>query len=119
MLRRPPKSTPTDTLFPYTTLFRARAGGLIGAPAAGWGERVRHLGGEGGAGAERGERQEEAVQGHAKSLGVSVTGVPAFRTRVRLPAPRRRVRGPPSSGRRMARSKIGRASCRERVCQYV
>src|SRR3546814_5711508 len=26
MLRRPPKSTRTDTLFPYTTLFRSRAG---------------------------------------------------------------------------------------------
>src|SRR3546814_16461074 len=25
MLRRPPISTPTDTLFPYTTLFRSRA----------------------------------------------------------------------------------------------
>src|SRR3546814_4661201 len=25
MLRRPPRSTRTDTLFPYTTLFRARA----------------------------------------------------------------------------------------------
>src|SRR3546814_2114692 len=23
MIRRPPKSTPTDTLFPYTTLFRS------------------------------------------------------------------------------------------------
>src|SRR3546814_13787467 len=27
MLRRPPKSTRTDTLFPYTTLFRSVAGG--------------------------------------------------------------------------------------------
>src|SRR3546814_5560385 len=26
MIRRPPKSTRTDTLFPYTTLFRSRAG---------------------------------------------------------------------------------------------
>src|SRR3546814_16272026 len=26
MLRRPPRSTRTDTLFPYTTLFRARTG---------------------------------------------------------------------------------------------
>src|SRR3546814_10310434 len=26
MIRRPPSSTPTDTLFPYTTLFRAEAG---------------------------------------------------------------------------------------------
>src|SRR3546814_9224716 len=25
MLRRPPRSTPTDTLFPYTTLFRSSA----------------------------------------------------------------------------------------------
>src|SRR3546814_1518350 len=28
MIRRPPRSTRTDTLFPYTTLFRARDGGL-------------------------------------------------------------------------------------------
>src|SRR3546814_10994889 len=26
MIRRPPRSTRTDTLFPYTTLFRSRAG---------------------------------------------------------------------------------------------
>src|SRR3546814_7749184 len=26
MLRRPPRSTRTDTLFPYTTLFRSRGG---------------------------------------------------------------------------------------------
>src|SRR3546814_5463386 len=28
MIRRPPRSTRTDTLFPYTTLFRSRACGL-------------------------------------------------------------------------------------------
>src|SRR3546814_15329594 len=28
MLRRPPRSTPTDTLFPYTTLFRSFGGEL-------------------------------------------------------------------------------------------
>src|SRR3546814_5815707 len=40
MIRRPPRSTRTDTLFPYTTLFRSRtyvlAGGFrrrLGAPA--------------------------------------------------------------------------------------
>src|SRR6056297_1842069 len=27
MIRRPPRSTRTDTLFPYTTLFRSRPGG--------------------------------------------------------------------------------------------
>src|SRR3546814_6210420 len=43
MLRRPPRSTRTDTLFPYTTLFRSAPGrdgrpemegGLLDAPAA-------------------------------------------------------------------------------------
>src|SRR3546814_5319359 len=28
MIRRPPRSTRTDTLFPYTTLFRSRSGRL-------------------------------------------------------------------------------------------
>src|SRR3546814_6772310 len=34
MIRRPPRSTRTDTLFPYTTLFRSmqRAGQELGAP---------------------------------------------------------------------------------------
>src|SRR3546814_7159227 len=36
MIRRPPRSTRTDTLFPYTTLFRSEAGGLrTGEAAAG------------------------------------------------------------------------------------
>src|SRR3546814_3208999 len=37
MIRLPPRSTRTDTLFPYTTLFRSRcgAGGRPGAGAAG------------------------------------------------------------------------------------
>src|SRR3546814_4987523 len=37
MIRRPPRSTRTDTLFPYTTLFRSVAGsvGDIG-PSLGW-----------------------------------------------------------------------------------
>src|SRR3546814_1307964 len=29
MIRRPPRSTRTDTLFPYTTLFRSGAGGVL------------------------------------------------------------------------------------------
>src|SRR3546814_1018104 len=31
MIRRPPRSTRTDTLFPYTTLFRSGATGKAGA----------------------------------------------------------------------------------------
>src|SRR3546814_20401813 len=34
MIRRPPRSTRTDTLFPYTTLFRSGAGALAGASNA-------------------------------------------------------------------------------------
>src|SRR3546814_5393064 len=36
MIRRPPRSTRTDTLFPYTTLFRSRIPnpGLPGGPSA-------------------------------------------------------------------------------------
>src|SRR3546814_6099100 len=30
MIRRPPRSTRTDTLFPYTTLFRSGGQGLFG-----------------------------------------------------------------------------------------
>src|SRR3546814_15348197 len=29
MIRRPPRSTRTDTLFPYTTLFRSSAGSIL------------------------------------------------------------------------------------------
>src|SRR3546814_12573524 len=38
MLRRPPRSTRTDTLFPYTTLFRSRRGPARNADEPG-GER--------------------------------------------------------------------------------
>src|SRR3546814_19656987 len=34
MIRRPPRSTRTDTLFPYTTLFRSRARHLRGGDDA-------------------------------------------------------------------------------------
>src|SRR3546814_11892794 len=45
MLRRPPRSTRTDTLFPYTTLFRSRVaemGGAFVCAALGSVPTVRH-----------------------------------------------------------------------------
>src|SRR3546814_19376636 len=53
MIRRPPRSTRTDTLFPYTTLFRSRGAGAgpLGAVCMGFdairtlrrqGDRERH-----------------------------------------------------------------------------
>src|SRR3546814_4361638 len=45
MIRRPPRSTRTDTLFPYTTLFRSarscRSRTALAAPAARWGREVQ------------------------------------------------------------------------------
>src|SRR3546814_10745489 len=48
MIRRPPRSTRTDTLFPYTTLFRSlcRAGRFVPVGA----RRFRRLAGGGGRG---------------------------------------------------------------------
>src|SRR3546814_11499008 len=44
MIRRPPRSTRTDTLFPYTTLFRSRLGQAFGLQVADVaGEPVVHL----------------------------------------------------------------------------
>src|SRR3546814_10231872 len=49
MIRRPPRSTRTDTLFPYTTLFRSRGDskgkdhvGSRRRPVATWHGRTRH-----------------------------------------------------------------------------
>src|SRR3546814_6323682 len=40
MRRRPPRSTRTDTLFPYTTLFRSRLGGPADLDAHAGGDAV-------------------------------------------------------------------------------
>src|SRR3546814_18530904 len=48
MIRRPPRSTRTDILFPYTTLFRspgvdAGAGAVLHGPGAGRSDRAQRL----------------------------------------------------------------------------
>src|SRR3546814_4148370 len=57
MIRRPPRSTRTDTLFPYTTLFRSARR----AHRAGDGNQRRRRGKRGGhyAGTGRSDRSEE------------------------------------------------------------
>src|SRR3546814_9619541 len=72
MIRRPPRSTRTDTLFPYTTLFRSPASGFPceagrrpcqsgrdGVPLQGGRRTALHAGDLGLAGAERRRRSEE------------------------------------------------------------
>src|SRR3546814_3637252 len=75
MIRRPPRSTRTDTLFPYTTLFRSLrpcpCGRLRGDPRC---LRRRHQ-------APRGESQQEAEQaGKAPRDPAPWRGQPAVRS---------------------------------------
>src|SRR3546814_16073010 len=112
MMRRPPGSTRTDTLFPYTTLFRSvRAHDAAGL--AGTDHRQRCPAGPlvlargGGYDAEQvvdvalGHPTGDAV--HDRSLGFGDDPVVD--------------RLHPVTDRGL--HEIGRASCRERVCQYV
>src|SRR3546814_14549035 len=108
MIRRPPRSTRTDTLFPYTTLFRSRVDHLTGSDVEAGdaahvdvlleldlevvdplglriGAAVGHDGGD-----QLIEHGEELLGlGHEVGLALELA------------------------------DEIGRASCRERVCQYV
>src|SRR3546814_12665404 len=65
MIRRPPISTRTDTLFPYTTLFRSQA-----APAS-----------TGGARREGGGRFADRATSEARAMGKDVRGAPQARRR--------------------------------------
>src|SRR3546814_8652566 len=67
MIRRPPRSTRTDTLFPYTTLFRSLGeflGDEAGGEVAGGKARMRHDRGEEG-NIVRNAADIEGVQGSA------------------------------------------------------
>src|SRR3546814_18039388 len=98
MIRRPPRSTRTDTLFPYTTLFRSAATSRELYP--GWTysncsyvcsllrpEVVRDL-----------DLPRHGLQVIPYESGATFTS---------------------DGGYFAYYSEIGRASCRERVCQYV
>src|SRR3546814_20922415 len=109
MIRRPPRSTRTDTLFPYTTLFRSRT--RVGAfeqareLVAGEREVPRHrahvAATEFAVQADQfGARQKAVPRAHHRVLAVGIAG---FRPTAENPA---------------ENEQIGRASCRERVGQY-
>src|SRR3546814_19850690 len=101
MIRRPPRSTRTDTLFPYTTLFRSM-------PSASWRARQRPLANrrsrwrrsvstgvahpsDAPAGMQRGDAEPEVAVLHIADAG---------------PADHRR-------------DELGRASSRDTLCKYV
>src|SRR3546814_16863176 len=114
MIRRPPRSTRTDTLFPYTTLFRSHGG------------RSRSAASPAGDGADRaGGRWEwrsrpRASDGglHHRLAAASAALEPFYES---MPAHlRQRIACPAEQpGRRQHGEEIGRTSCRERVGQYV
>src|SRR3546814_18579457 len=118
MIRRPPRSTRTDTLFPYTTLFRSRysisftgAAGLpiTKLPAAVW-VTVRVQSPACGAGAAAPASITTPISASNRvmnALSVLVENGGAVRRR------------DPGGARFEYRLQLGRASCRARVCQYV
>src|SRR3546814_348929 len=62
MIRRPPRSTRTDTLFPYTTLFRSCSGGSW---TGGW------IGGRGGNGGSGGSSGGGSAGGSSTGSGIA------------------------------------------------
>src|SRR3546814_19493779 len=107
MIRRPPRSTRTDTLFPYTTLFRS-------AGVRGDGKRLAKTvtgrwstpGDPRGSTSGRGGRLRAILLGASPSAASDV-------------APRsRNATGGSTSISGSEQAKIGRASWRERVCPY-
>src|SRR3546814_15816891 len=106
MIRRPPRSTRTDTLFPYTTLFRSALEPLVEQVGV---EDRQRLGQEQALVDDRPARQRADVE--ALNLGLYDLFLDAAADEVEglfelLPAG-------------FVRQQIGRASCREVVCQYV
>src|SRR3546814_18863893 len=103
MIRRPPRSTRTDTLFPYTTLFRSRRSAVL----------------------RRGFEQRDVVK-LDRRVGEQIVGTKLLH-RDRQPrsailegtARRDAVRVAIGIADRRGNPEIGRASCRERVCKYV
>src|SRR3546814_13730004 len=117
MIRRPPRSTRTDTLFPYTTLFRSLL--VVGGTAATTavvatdrrtaGEQVEDQVIEMKSGSELRALFGDKARVNTTSYGgwALLTGdVPTERDKKKAEETVAKV------------DKIGRASCRERVCQY-
>src|SRR3546814_13923205 len=106
MIRQPPRSTRTDTLLPYTTLFRsADLGNLFGSMVGAYENNV----------AEHAfpvvETQEGPMHRWQRQVSSNFGPYPA-----KDAAQPEAING---KAFMQVRLEIGRASCRERVCQYV
>src|SRR3546814_15662433 len=104
MIRRPPRSTRTETLFPYTTLFRSKFTG--NRP----GDSLRLS-----CGTRDGKDQVPRLSCDlSRSTGASSLAECGFQPASVLQCPVASCTRVPY----LSRGEIGRASCRERVCQY-
>src|SRR3546814_15486559 len=119
MIRRPPRSTRTDTLFPYTTLFRSRP--RLELTRLNSSRRSRR---------GKGRNKAETVQPvpnlspspSARANGRGKRLTQQFLSRLPLPnaaalAPPRHPLETDLRHRRSSSQKIGRGSCRERMVQ--
>src|SRR3546814_4513613 len=77
MLRRPPRSTRTDTLFPYTTLFRSSIGSLGGGSTSTGGGSTSTGGGSTAGGGGSGVAVGVGVGSGSTTGGTTAGGVPA------------------------------------------
>src|SRR3546814_17780944 len=129
MIRRPPRSTRTDTLFPYTTLFRSAWSTRHGTDPPSY-RRTPERPSESPASRHPQRYLTLRVVEHAPCHGA--VRLPVARDHVHVTAIGARsadflhhVRCQHVTALRTGhdhgpvRQPIGRASCRERVCQYV
>src|SRR3546814_15208653 len=109
MIRPPPRSTLTDTLLPYTTLFRSGVSKDVPAFARALDEGIDHAPGRKrcvAVGHHVRRRRFVAVEHHCAASGRELE------ERVRSGCDQ-------AVGTDQKIDQIGSASCRERVCQYV
>src|SRR3546814_17313413 len=101
MIRRPPRSTRTDTLVPYTTLFRSllAGGAWFYTQHGGWQDQPR-------------TRVSQATT-------IPLPEAVPFRSVIDYDAFDRRISTLMAKKDMTGLAEIGRASCRERVCTYV
>src|SRR3546814_12123142 len=106
MIRRPPRSTRTDTLCPYATLFRSHEIKLLGLDYV-------HL--------DISHMPPDFVRGHFPNIYEKLIGLGIDITTQPIPVvpAQHYTCGGVLVDLKGRTDQIGRASCRERVCQYV
>src|SRR3546814_15526864 len=118
MIRRPPRSTRTDTLFPYTTLFRSSATHSR-QRAVRLTHRAKRTAARSDPIAEQRRRSAVSRIGQdlegARRIVCRIETISEFEGQVQFLG----IGNDNDSGFGAPSFEIGRASCGERVCQYV